>query len=165
MKDEGCSRENAPSAPVDMAVLVAGAIERLETLIDRRRAEIKLPGHFPAALGYGPWVEEILYNYISNAIKYGGTPPVVQLGGTVRNDGYVEFRVEDNGSGLTPEEQDGIFDYARPRKETSEEGYGLGLSIVKRIAEKLNGQVAIKSSATGGSIFTFSLPLAQESTE
>jgi signal transduction histidine kinase len=59
----------------------------------------------------------------------------------------------------------GIFDYSRPRKETTEEGYGLGLSIVKRIAEKLNGQVAVKSGAAGGSIFTFSIPLAQASTE
>ena len=67
--------------------------------------------------------------------------------------------------GLTPEEQTDIFDYGRPRKETTEESYGLGLSIVKRIAEKLNGQVAVKSGAAGGCIFTFSLPLAQESTE
>jgi len=159
------SRESAPSTPVDMAALVAEAIERLEILIDRRKAEIRLPDHFPTALGYGPWVEEILYNYISNAIKYGGTPPVVQLGGTVRSDGYVDFWVQDNGPGLTPEEQTGIFGYGRRRKETTEESYGLGLSIVKRIAEKLNGQVAVQSSVAGGSIFLFSLPLAQASTE
>jgi PAS domain S-box-containing protein len=159
------SRESAPSTTVDMLPLVANAIERMEILIDGRKAEIKLPDSFPAALGYGPWVEEIWFNYISNAIKYGGTPPMVQLGGTVRNDGYVDFWVQDNGRGLTPEEQSGIFDYCRPRKEKTEEGYGLGLSIVKRIAEKLNGQVAVKSSATGGSIFTFSLPVAKESNE
>jgi PAS domain S-box-containing protein len=159
------SREHAPSTPVDMAALVAEAIERLEILIDRRKAEIKLPDHFPTALGYGPWVEEIMYNYISNAIKYGGTPPVVQIGGTVRNDGYVDFWVQDNGPGLTPEEQVGIFDYGRKRKETTEESYGLGLSIVKGIVEKLNGQVAVKSGSAGGSIFTFSLPLAQASIE
>lgn len=159
------SRESAPSTTVDMSSLVANAIERLEILIDGRKAEIKLPDHFPAALGYGPWVEEIWFNYISNAIKYGGTPPVVQLGGTVRKDGYVDFWVQDNGQGLTPEEQAGIFDYGRPRKEKTEEGYGLGLSIVKRIAEKLNGQVSVKSGAAGGSIFTFSLPIAKESTE
>jgi PAS domain S-box-containing protein len=85
------SRVNVMSEPFDMAALVAEAIERLEALIDRRKAEIKLPDHFPAALGYGPWVEEILYNYIGNAIKYGGTPPVVIIGGTVRDDGFVDF--------------------------------------------------------------------------
>jgi signal transduction histidine kinase len=159
------SRESVPQKPVDMLSLVAEAIGRLETIIVRRKAEIKLPDQFPPALGYGPWVEEILYNYLSNAIKYGGTPPVVRFGGTVRNDGYVDFWVEDNGLGLTPEEQAGIFDYGRPRKETTEESYGLGLSIVKRIAEKLNGQVTVKSGDAGGSIFTFSLPLAQDSAE
>lgn len=159
------SRESAPSETVDMSALVAEVIERLEILIDRRKAEIELPDHFPAALGYGPWVEEIWFNYISNAIKYGGTPPMIQLGGTVRSDGYVDFWVQDNGRGLAREEQAGIFDYGRPRKNKTEEGYGLGLSIVKRIAEKLNGQVTVKSGAAGGSIFTFSLPLAQESAE
>jgi signal transduction histidine kinase len=95
----------------------------------------------------------------------GGTPSMVQLGGTVRKDGYVDFWVQDNGRGLTPEEQDCIFYYGRPRKENAEEGYGLGLSIVKRIAEKLSGQVSVKSAAAGGCIFTFSLPVAKESTE
>jgi len=157
------SRVSAPSETIDMAALVDEAIERLEILIDKRKAIIKLPDHFSAALGYGPWVEEILYNYISNAIKYGGTPPIVQLGGTVRADGFVDFWVQDNGLGLTPGEQAGIFEFGRPLKETTEESYGLGLSIVKRIADKLNGQVAVKSGDAGGCIFTFSLPLAEAS--
>jgi PAS domain S-box-containing protein len=159
------SRVSVTSEPFDMAALVAEAIERLEALIDRRKAVIKLPDHFPEALGYGPWVEEILYNYIGNAIKYGGTPPVVQIGGTVRDDGFVDFWVQDNGLGLTAEEQVGIFEYGRPLKESTEDSYGLGLSIVKRIAEKLNGQVAVKSGVAGGCIFTFSLPLAETSIE
>lgn len=159
------SRERAPSTTVDMSPLVANAIERLEIIIDSRKTEIELPDHFPAALGYGPWVEEIWFNYISNAIKYGGTPPIVQLGGTVRKDGYVDFWVQDNGRGMTPEKQAGIFDYDRPCNEKTEEGYGLGLSIVKRIAEKLSGQVSVKNTTSGGCIFTFSLPVAKESTE
>jgi PAS domain S-box-containing protein len=159
------SKESAPSTTVEMSPLVANAIERLEFLIEKRSAIIKLPDNFPAALGYGPWAEEIWFNYISNAIKYGGSPPTVQLGGTVRKDGYVDFWVRDNGRGLTSEEQAGIFDYGRPRKVNTEEGYGLGLSIVKRIAEKLYGQVAVKSTAGEGSIFTFTLPVAKESTE
>jgi signal transduction histidine kinase len=75
------------------------------------------------------------------------------------------FWVQDNGLGLTSEEQAGIFDYGRPLKETTEESYGLGLSIVKRIVEKLNGQVAVRSGEAGGCVFTFSLPLAQTSIE
>jgi len=158
------SRESTPSEAVMMAPLVAEAVERLEILLADKKAKIQLPDHFPLALGYGPWIEEIWFNFISNAVKYGGTPPKVQLGGTVRDDGFVDFWVRDNGQGLSAEELDGIFNYCRPRKYTSEEGYGLGLSIVKRIAEKLNGQVSAARDADGGSIFTFSLPLAPEST-
>jgi PAS domain S-box-containing protein len=156
------SREEVQAEPVDMSSVVAGAIERLQSSIDDRKAEIKLPDHFPTALGYGPWIEEIWFNYISNAIKYGGTPPRVQLGGTVRKDGFVDFWVNDNGKGLTPEERVDIFHYDRPHKKTALGGYGLGLSIVKRIAEKLNGRVAVKSGARGGSTFIFSLPFADE---
>ena len=156
------SREDVPAKPVDMSPVVAGAIERLQSLIDDRKAEIKLPDHFPTALGHGPWIEEIWFNYLINAIKYGGTPPRVQLGGTVRKDGYVDFWVKDNGKGLTPEERADIFNYDRPYRKTALGGYGLGLSIVKRIAEKLNGRVAVKSRARGGSTFTFSLPFANE---
>jgi PAS domain S-box-containing protein len=159
------SRENVPSVPVDMSPLVAAAIGRLTSLIDRRNARIEVADHFPLALGYGPWIEEVWYNYLSNAIKYGGTPPVVRLGGTVRGDGYVDFWVRDNGLCLTTEEMVGIFAYGRTRKDTDEEGYGLGLSIVKRIVEKLNGQAAVTSHPEGGCVFTFSLPLAAGTTE
>jgi len=158
------SRESTLSVAVDMGPLVADAVERLEILIVDKKAEIKLPEQFPTALGYGPWVEEIWFNFISNAIKYGGTPPRVQLGGAVRNDGFVDFWVRDNGSGLAPGKHKSIFNYGRVREHTSEEGYGLGLSIVKRIAEKLNGQVSVESGADGGSIFKFSLPVAPEAT-
>jgi len=157
------SRENTPSEPVDMTPLVAEAVERLHILIDDKKAVIRLPEQFPKALGYAPWVEEIWFNYISNAIKYGGTPPVVDIGATMRMDGYVEFWVRDNGPGLTPEEQKEIFEYGRPRRESTEEGHGLGLSIARRIAEKLNGQVSVEQGTGCGSIFKFSLPLAPES--
>jgi PAS domain S-box-containing protein len=159
------SRENVPSVPVDMSPLVAAAIGRLTSLIDRRNARIEVTDPFPPALGYGPWIEEVWYNYLSNAVKYGGSPPVIRLGGTVRGDGYVDFWVRDNGFCLTTKEMADIFAYGRTRKESDEEGYGLGLSIVKRIVEKLNGQATVTSHPQGGCVFMFSLPLAAGTTE
>jgi GAF domain-containing protein len=66
-------------APLDMASVVAAAQHRLASAIEERGAEIILPETWPMALGYGPWVEEVWANYLSNAIKYGGQPPHVEL--------------------------------------------------------------------------------------
>jgi PAS domain S-box-containing protein len=158
------SREDAPSLPLDMRMVVAEAMKRLQGVIEDRKAEIEIPPEFPTALGYAPWVEEIWFNYISNALQYGGNPPRVRLGGSIGKDGYAEFRVEDNGPGLPPDEQAAVFSYSRRRRK-KHEGHGLGLTIVKRIVEKLKGHVSVRSGAGGGSVFTFSLPLAGEPLE
>jgi signal transduction histidine kinase len=108
-------------------------------------------------LGYGPWVEEVWANYVSNAIKYGGTPPRVEVGATSLPDGMVRFWVRDNGPGIAPENQARLFAEFE-RLQTKAEGHGLGLSIVKRIVQRLGGQVGVESQAGQGSTFSFTLP-------
>jgi signal transduction histidine kinase len=146
--------------PLDMADIVAEAQRRLTDLIRRNQAEIHLPGDWPDALGYAPWVEEIWVNYLSNAIKYGGQPPLVELGATVQEDQTVHFWVKDNGSGLTLEDQLRLFTPFTQLNQVRATGHGLGLSIVRRIVEKLDGQVTVKSELGQGSIFGFILPSA-----
>jgi signal transduction histidine kinase len=68
--------------PLDMAGIVAVALDRVTYRIERYRPEIILPDSWPAALGYGPWIEEVWTSFIDNAIKYGGRPPRVELGAT-----------------------------------------------------------------------------------
>ena len=76
----GLRKAQATMEPLDMAVIVAEAQQRLSRTIDLYHAEIVLPAAWPEAIGYGPWVEGVWANYISNAIKYGGRPPRVELG-------------------------------------------------------------------------------------
>jgi light-regulated signal transduction histidine kinase (bacteriophytochrome) len=64
--------------PLDMAVAVAAARERLIQMIEEYQATIVLPSTWPPVLGYRPWVEEVWANYLSNAMKYGGSPPQVR---------------------------------------------------------------------------------------
>ncbi len=107
-------------------------------------------------------MEEVWFNYISNAIKYGGQPPRVELGADFPPDapGMVRFWVRDNGPGLTPEEQSRLFTPFTQVRHTGR-GHGLGLSIVKRIVEKLGGQVSVESQPGQGSTFFFTLPAAE----
>jgi signal transduction histidine kinase len=143
---------------VDMGSVVGEATERLDYLLDESGAEVVEPDHWPASFGYAPWIEEVWVNYISNAVKYGGRPPRVELGATELPDGVVRFWAQDNGPGLTVEDQSRLFRPFTQLQPARAEGSGLGLSIVQRIVEKLGGQVGVESQLGQGSIFYFTLP-------
>jgi signal transduction histidine kinase len=152
------AKEEVDIQDVDMQPLVRSVQERLSFLINQRHAKIECPSIWPIARGYAPWIEEIWSNYMSNALKYGGTPPLIEIGGTVQPDNMVRFWVRDNGHGLTPEEQAKLFTPFTRLSQVQIEGHGLGLSIVRRIVEKLGGQVGIESRVGEGSTFAFTLP-------
>jgi PAS domain S-box-containing protein len=147
-------------APVEMGAVVAEARQRLVDLVAEREAEIHVPARWPAALGYAPWIEEVWTNYLSNAVKYGGTPPKITLGAAPQADGHVRFWVQDNGPGLSPEEQAQLFAEFTRLHQVRAEGHGLGLSIVRRIVKKLGGDVGVTSEPGAGSTFWFTLPSA-----
>jgi two-component system sensor histidine kinase/response regulator len=152
--------EEIDLSPVDMAGIVAEAQDRLDDLIAEHGAEIVLPPAeaWPVAVGYGPWIEEVWVNYLSNAIKYGGRPPRIELGAAEEQDGMIRFWIRDNGPGLTPEEQARLFTPFTRLDRVRAKGHGLGLSIVRRIVERLGGQVGVDSRVGEGSVFSFILP-------
>ncbi len=159
----GVRQMEAETTLLDTAQIVAGALQRLTLVIKKHDAEIITPGTWPVALGYSPWVEEVWSNYISNAIKYGGRPPRVELGATEQLDqtsgqAVVRFWVRDNGSGISPEAQGRLFTPFTRLDQVSVKGHGLGLSIVRRIVEKLGGEVGVESQEGQGSVFSFTLP-------
>ncbi len=144
---------------VNMAAIVAEAQLRLADQIDETGAEIITPEEWPAVLGYGPWIEEVWVNYLSNGLKYGGRPPRLELGVTIQGDGTICFWVQDNGPGLSSEEQAGLFVPFTRFSQVQTSGHGLGLSIVQRIIEKLGGGVGVQSpGGSGGTRFYFTLP-------
>jgi signal transduction histidine kinase len=154
----GVRKMEMKMTPLDMASIVDEAMHRLTGIIEERHAEVILPETWPVALGYGPWVEEVWVNYLSNGVKYSGQPPRLELGATAQADGQVRFWARDNGPGLTPEAQARLFTSFTRLDQVRAEGHGLGLSIVRRIVEKLGGQVGVESEVGRGSIFSFTLP-------
>jgi two-component system sensor histidine kinase/response regulator len=153
-------KEEVKLYPLDMARIVAEAQSRLAHMIRQYQAEIILPADWPTAVGYGPWVEEVWVNYLSNGIKYGGQPPRLELGATPQADSMLQFWVRDNGDGLAPEDQARVYIPFTRLDQDRAEGHGLGLSIVQRIVEKLGGKVGVKSEGVPGqgSVFSFTLP-------
>jgi PAS domain S-box-containing protein len=150
-------KEDALLAPLDMAPIVEAALSRLRDALRHSQAEVILPDSYPQALGYAPWVEEVWFNYIANALKYGGRPLRLEIGGKVQADGYVRFWVKDNGPGLTAARQEQLFKPGEGWEQPRGQGQGLGLSIVQQIVERLDGQVGVESEEGRGSVFSFSL--------
>ena len=147
--------------PLAMGRIVTDVQNRLQHLIDEHEATVVTPDEWPDAVGYGPWVEEIWANYLSNGIKYGGKPPHVELGATPQPDGMIRFWVKDNGPGIAPNQHAELFSTETPLSQIRATGHGLGLSIVRRIVEKLHGQVGVNSANNnGGAEFYFTLPAA-----
>ncbi|MCX7012459.1 MAG: ATP-binding protein [Candidatus Sumerlaeota bacterium] len=144
--------------PLDMAAVVREVCKRMQFEIAEHHPILLMPPTWPAAVGYAPWVEEMWVNYLGNAFKYGGKPPRVELGGAPQADGRVRFWVRDNGPGLTPDEQIRLFNPFTRLEQGGAKGHGLGLSIVRRIAEKLGGEAGVESQPGRGSVFYFTLP-------
>lgn len=151
-------KEQVEVGPIDMGHIVSEALARLADMIAEHRAEIILPDAWPQAQGYSPWIEQVWTNYLTNAIQYGGRPPRLELGTTRQAGGRLCFWVRDNGAGLTPEEQNLLFSPFTRLDQARAKGHGLGLSIVRRIIEKLGGQVGVDSQVGQGSLFSFTLP-------
>jgi signal transduction histidine kinase len=116
-----------------------------------------VPKSWPAAKGYAPWVAEVWLNLVSNALKYGGAPPLVELGAAAEGE-QVRFWVRDNGQPLSDEERVRIFTpFTRLHRERAA-GHGLGLATVQRIVARLGGRVDARPAPNGGNEFCFWLP-------
>lgn len=103
-------------------------------------------------------VNTILQNLIENAIKYHSSPePFVSID-ICKNSDKIKITVEDNGQGIHPQHQSKIFDMFY-RANNRIQGTGLGLYILKRAVERLQGEVSFKSQLAAGSTFTVLLPV------
>jgi PAS domain S-box-containing protein len=155
------SLENLETTLLDMNKVVELSMNRLSSQIKESNAQIKLKDHLNSSIGIGIWVEEIFVNLLSNAIKYGGKNPEIEITSSIENNEVI-YRVRDFGGGISLEEQKKLFvEFSRLKEHKTEiSGHGLGLSIVKRIVEKLGGRVGVESEKGQGSAFYFSLPIA-----
>lgn len=157
----GVRRLNVTPAALDMQAIVTEAIDRLDELLRRHGAKINLPDRWPAAFGHTPWIIEVWVNYLSNAAKYGGPKPMLTLGGETNPDGRnARFWVQDNGPGLDAASRAKMFVPFSHISTVRASGHGLGLSIVRRIIEKLGGAVGVDSTPGAGARFWFELPTA-----
>jgi signal transduction histidine kinase len=157
----GVRQQSVEPRPLDTGAIVEEALRRLEDLIRRRGATVSHPNQWPPALGFQPWVVHVWSNYISNAARYGGPNARITLGAEVRpGRRAVRFWVQDQGPGMDAAAQASLFVPFTRISSIRLTGHGLGLSIVRRIVEKLGGSAGVDSEPGKGSRFGFDLPIA-----
>lgn len=106
-------------------------------------------------------LQQVLFNLVDNAIKYGRAGGEVVVSARVDEDKLVEMSVTDNGPGIPPDATDRVFErfYRVDRARSRDQGgTGLGLSIVKHIVQSHGGEVWVKSELGKGASFFFTLP-------
>ncbi|HUF75923.1 MAG TPA: ATP-binding protein, partial [Longimicrobiales bacterium] len=149
-------------ARVDLADVVAQALETVSPLLEHRRHHVRTDvprGCF--VHGDAARLGQVVSNLLSNAAKYTGPGGRIAVAAT-REGPETTLTVTDNGMGITPELLPQVFDLFSqgPRGiDRSQGGLGLGLSIVRNIAELHGGRVSVRSEGPGlGSTFTVTLP-------
>lgn len=151
--------------PTAVAEVVAGALADLRPLLDEKgfTVETDLAPGLPDVLGDAAALRRALGNLIGNAVKYGASG--AWLGVTAREEprGEVRVAVADRGPGIAPDDLAHVFEpFYRGRDLAAGRvpGSGLGLALVRHVAEGLGGRVSVTSRPGRGSTFTLCLPAA-----
>lgn len=114
----------------------------------------------------GDRFQQVLFNLVDNAIKYGRSGGSVRVGARRKSAEFVEGWVADDGPGIPPEAGERVFErFYRVDRARSRDagGTGLGLSIVKHIVQAHGGEVRLESEPGKGATFFYTLPVGVDS--
>jgi signal transduction histidine kinase len=141
--------------------LVQEVRDVVRPLADRKNIALttEVPNGLTAMLDAARF-KQVLYNYLSNAVKF--TPPGGRVSLRVTVDGpRFRLEVEDTGIGIEQQEMARLFQEFQqlPNSRTADQGTGLGLALTRHIVEAQGGQVAVRSEPGRGSVFSAVLPL------
>jgi signal transduction histidine kinase len=151
--------------PADVQTLIQRALETCDLEVRETGCDVRLEidPDLPPVMADALSLTHAIKNLISNALKYSNGKPLVTVRASLSGDGRkpeVLITVEDEGVGIERSELTRIFEpFYRSRKVSSRvHGLGLGLPLVKRVAEAHGGRVTVESEAGKGSRFTLILP-------
>jgi signal transduction histidine kinase len=158
------SQRHIELMPVNLATVVDSVLVRQEQDIQTKNAQINSCGPWPVVLAHEPTLTQVLFNLISNALKFmkPGIPPVLCLR-TEEHSRVIRIWVEDNGIGISLDHQEEIFRLFTRLNSEAFPGTGIGLAIVEKGVERMGGRAGVESTPEHGSRFWFELKKSQQS--
>ena len=148
-----------PPVEIDTVQLIRDALESVDAQLRSSNVTVNIAPELPPLYGDRIRLREVFENLIGNAAKYMGEQenPMIEIG--MRNDTTEPiFFVRDNGMGIEPIHHSKIFNLFE-KLNSSIEGTGIGLALVKRIIETHGGKIWVESEGLGkGSMFCFTIP-------
>jgi PAS domain S-box-containing protein len=154
------SREEIVFETIDTEEVVADLLIEYRGMIQDRSAQIVVDRPLPKVRGSGAMLNQVLANLLTNALKYteADRPPEVRF--TAENrESTVVLKVIDRGIGIEPKNQERIFQiFERLHGYSRYPGSGVGLAIVRRAVDRMNGRVWVESAPGKGSCFCLELP-------
>jgi PAS domain S-box-containing protein len=153
--------QDVPLEPVELSKLVRGLLDTYPNF-HPEKADIQVEGRLPIVLGNEALLTQCFSNLLGNAVKFvaPGTRPKVRVWSESRPDA-VKVWVEDNGIGIPKHAQNRLFGMFQ-KLDNQYEGTGIGLAIVRKVVERMGGQVGVESEPGKGSRFWVSLRPASE---
>jgi two-component system phosphate regulon sensor histidine kinase PhoR len=148
---------------LSLSELIDGVIDFATEMAEKKKISISR-SEVPSSLAVEAdrtYIEQILFNLLDNAIKYTPEGGRVSISVIEKDQGEIQFSIEDNGIGIPKDDIHRVFErFYRVDKGRSQElgGTGLGLSIVKHLVQAHGGRVWVESQLGKGSIFYFTLP-------
>ena len=150
---------------IDLNKFYEKYIQSIMSLSKKKDIDIKYsPNHKGTVNADFQAIERIMNNLVDNAIKYSEKGSEITISTSNEGNDYIKVAVEDNGEGISPEDQEQIFSRffrTASARATDSQGSGLGLAIVKHLVNNLNGEVGLESKEEKGSIFWFTVPISQ----
>tara|TARA_B100000446_G_scaffold60395_2_gene56263 strand:+ start:377 stop:1993 length:1617 start_codon:yes stop_codon:yes gene_type:complete len=153
---------NIEFKPVVVAELCEQLREELETIRGDTTITVECANPRLDVEAEERYLHRVLQNLVTNALRYAGSSIVMRVS---ESDGQVVIHVDDDGPGIPEHERERVFKpFARLDKSRhrASGGYGLGLSIVKRIVDWHGGVIRVEESPAGGARFTVELPRTQQ---
>lgn len=153
------------AAPFSPTQLLRSVVATLEGEAAAREAHLAIsvdPTLPPTLLADAGRIQQILVNYVSNALKYAGGTITLIASAPADSPGEIEFTVADCGPGLTAAEQTALFTKfhrLEGAKNSGVKGTGLGLASCRLLADLMGGSVGVSSEPGKGARFRLSLPL------
>ncbi len=151
---------------IDVGEVIGSSIEHLAAEIDEANADFSINRPLGVVTGHRGTLLQAVSNLISNAIKFvaAGVQPQVHIWTEKQRNGFLIINLKDNGIGIEKEYQNRIFRvFERLHGVESFPGTGIGLAIVRRAVESMNGRFGLESEVGKGSRFWIELPCAEVS--